>query len=580
MKILLGQINPTPCDWVGNLTQIQDGIARAVEQGASLVVFPEACIPGYLCQDAMYSSGFVSHNLRGLQELIEFSRVAGPHKPYIIVGYVDRNHSGCGKPFRNMAAVIRDGQLIGTYQKQLIPYYQEFYEGRYFEPGNTPFVFTLNGVRWGLLICEDWWNDKGQTDFHYAKNPVQQLKDLGVKHFITINASPFQINKHARRFAMAKEIATYDGVFVFVNQRGGMDELVFDGNSFIASKNNLLHVSSGPETPRYDIVEVDVTTTTYNSKTYEPDVVASLYDVLQLGIHDYVRKSGFKEVVVGSSGGIDSALVITACCDALGPDNVHGVRMPTANSSVGSITDAEELHRNLGCHDHLVPVEYHPFLRHINKNALIESPYNDIADQNIQARLRALVLMHLSNAYGWLLMTTGNKTEATFGYCTLGGDMMGGFAPIKDLYKGRVFQLATFASHQRIPQSILTKKPSAELAPNQFDEDDLLPYPILDAIAQAYAEDAITSFEAFRGWLEMHVAPTEHWKREEWKKVGREEFSQQVFDWARQDPREIYDSMIVRIEKNEFKRRLSALGLKFTKAVYGTGRIVPVARKY
>ena len=495
-KVHIGQINPTPCDWVGNLNQIHEGIIRAAQERAHMSIFPELCIPGYLVQDKMRDPKFVERNLQSLQDIVEFSRAVGPGKPYIVVGYIDYNHKGDGKPFRNMAAVIHDGILIGTYQKCLLPYYDVFDEGRYFAPGSQPFVFEAYWSKWGILICEDWsWNDKGQDDYVHTDNPVQKYRDLGVQNLITINASPFEIGKSAQRISQAKKICG-NGIFIFANQRGGMDELLFSGDSFIILSNGVHHLCKA-ET--HSVVECGDRS---QYLTDNRESLDTLYDALVLSLRDYVCKSGFEEVVVGSSGGIDSALVLMIACDAIGPENVHAVRMPSKISSDHSLSDAEELHKKLGCHDYIVPIDHQSALECIKKHVHLKRPRNPIADQNIQSRLRANILMDLSNAYGWLLLATGNKTELATGYCTLGGDMMGGFAPIKDLYKGQIYQIAFRWGKDKIPPNIIQKKPSAELMPDQFDEDDLLAYPILDAIAKSYVEHNICTFREFIYWAD------------------------------------------------------------------------------
>lgn len=585
MKVLIAQTNPIPSDWIGNLAQIQDGIAMASNQEAQLAIFPELSVPGYLCQDKMYEPDFVFNNLRALQEVAEFSRAVGPAKPFIVVGYIDRNHVGCGKPFRNMAAVIRDGVLIGTYQKRLLPYYDVFDEGRYFASGRDLFVFDCQGTRWGVVICEDWWNDKGQDDYNHADNPMEEYRKLGVKNIISINYSPYGMGKSERRIKQAKEVAS-GGIFIFVNQRGGTDELVADGGSFVVNSGSLQYLCSATDTPHYEIFDLEQNKHRYMTDEREPWDVAK--DILTLGIRDYTRKNGFKSVLLGSSGGVDSALVLTGACDALGPENVVGVRMPSIYSSDHSKTDAELLHKNLGCHDLVIPVEHMPMLNHINQ-CTKSAPcfrgltYNPIADQNLQARLRANDLLHLSNAWGLLLLTTGNKTEATFGYCTLGGDMMGGFAPIKDLYKYQVYRLIMAMSKGRVPNNIVDKKPSAELAPDQFDENDLQPYPILDAIALAYCEYAITTYTQFHMWLmRQRTQPVNHWEREEWEKARKAagvEIHDMVYAWAREHPRDEYARLALLAERNEYKRRLAAPGIKFHRVAYGSGRRIPIVKR-
>jgi NAD+ synthetase len=562
MKTLICQTNPTPGDFEGNYAQISDGIILGKHQDADLIVFPELSIPGYLCKDMMFRKGFVEDNLKFLSYICEHSKHSNAH---IVVGYIDHNHSGYGKPFRNMAAVIRRGSIIATYQKHLLPFYDVFDEGRYFQHGTELTVININGEKWGICICEDLWNDKGSDDYNYNDNPVQRYRDIGVINIISINSSPYVQGKPIKRRNMVLKttnvtevICSENGTIVYCNQVGGQDELVFDGNSFVVKGGGIStykrlgdHLffdeswsSPPPELPKDDV-----------------------YEMLKMGLKDYVRKSGFKNVVVGSSGGIDSALVISLACDALGPENVYGIRMPSTISSDHSKADAKQLHENLGCHDLLVPIEHDPFVKQILFNFNMGNPY-PIANENIQARLRGLVLMYFSNAYGALLLSTGNKTELALGYCTLYGDMNGGFCPINDLYKMEVYKLSKAFNQLRaqfgkkgIPENILTKAPSAELAPGQTDEESLLPYPILDAIVKAYVEDYIADFKTFESV------------------TSRFPMADVIAEWFKTaDASKDYDKMIRKINNNEFKRRQAAPGIKVTPVAFGIGRRLPIVK--
>lgn len=580
MKVLLGQTNPTPGDFTGNTSQIHDGILRAAEQGADMAIFPELCVPGYLHLDKIREPTFINQNLQAVQDIIEFSRSVGPTKPYILLGYADRNTTGVGKPFRNMGMVIHDGISVGRYQKWLLPYYDVFHEGRYFAPGNELLVFEVHGVKWGFLICEDWWNDKGQDDYLYGNNPVEYYRNRGVKNLVTINFSPYELGKAERRISQAKEMWRGADTFIFLNTRGGSDELVADGHSFVLQGGSLQHVVCSQETPHYEIVSLDQSS---QFLTLNYDEMQGLYDALTLGTRDYVHKSGFERVLIGSSGGIDSALVAMSACDAIGPENVFTVQMPSQYSSDGSLSDSDMLHTNLGIprgNQLRVPINTDAFAASVNeatKHLRGRFQYNAVADQNDQARERAQILMRIANAYGMLLLTTGNKTEATFGYSTIGGDMMGVISPIKDLYKGEVYQLSVRAGKGRIPESIITKKPTAELKPGQFDEDDLAPYPVLDAIAIAYCEHFITTYPQFYMWaVRQKLPPKKAWEMSE---EYRSELHKSVYDWTREQPREEYARLIAMVERNEFKRRLAALGFKFHRVAYGSGRMVPVVKR-
>lgn len=549
MKILICQTNTTPADFRGNCDQILAGIEEG--KHSDLVVFPELSIPGYLCKDIMFREGFIQKNLDWLSFVAE--ETAG-RRCTAIVGYIDANHSGCGKPFRNMAAVLRNGTVIATYQKHLLPFYDVFDEGRYFQPGTELTVVDI-GMRWGICICEDLWNDKGSDDYNYVDNPLESYRRIGVNNIISINSSPFVHGKPFNRARMVK--ASSPGTIVYCNQYGGQDELVFDGNSFIAHDRNICKVAKGVYT-HYD-------TSGYNLDAGEFD--DDLYSMIVLGLRDYITKSGFKKVVLGSSGGVDSALVAALACDAIGPENVHAIRMPSIFSSDHSKSDAKRLHENLGCHDHFIPINHPPFVDHILTNLQLADP-NPIANENIQARLRGMILMYFSNAWNALLLTTGNKTELALGYATLYGDMNGGFAPINDLYKMEVYKLCrqrNFAlSNKAIPENILTKAPSAELAPGQTDEASLLPYPILDAIVKTYVEYYVADFELFKN----HTCWRTH--------IGN---SQIISEWVKaKDAETQYNRFIRMINNNEFKRRQAAPGIKLSKVAFGVGRRLPIVK--
>lgn len=556
MKTLICQINTTPNDFTGNAKQIVDGINEGERQLADLIVFPELAIPGYLCKDMMFRKDFVDKNLRYLQDIMA---VCSDHyKPYIVVGYIDRNYNGYGKPFRNMAAVIKGNLLVATYQKHLLPFYDVFDEGRYFQPGTEPTVVEICGKKWGICICEDLWNDKGSDDYNYQSNPLEDYRRHGIHHIISINNSPFVRGKPQKRIQMIKQSTEAHfpnaNTLIYCNQIGGQDELVFDGNSFII-ENGLVKSCAGDRL--YETYE-----------TGHVSVIGALrdepYNMLKLGLKDYINKSGFKRVVVGSSGGIDSALVISLACDAIGAKNVHGIRMPSTISSSHSKDDAKKLHDNLGCHDHLVPIDHNPFIQQILFNLQMHDP-NPIADENIQTRLRAIILMYFSNAFGALLLTTGNKTELALGYTTICGDMAGGFAPINDLYKMQVYEMARYYNkniHNAIPENTLTKAPSAELAPEQTDEESLLLYPVLDAIVHGYVEHFIGDFEGFKEAFHGGKLPN--------NKV--------VLEWLETDCKNDYDRMLRLINNNEFKRRQAAPGIKITPVAFGIGRRLPIVK--
>jgi len=452
MKVMIAQINTTPRDFDGNVAQIKDGITRASSENCDLVVFPELSVCGYLTQDLMYQERYIQHNLQALQEVVEFSK---GRKQFIVVGYIGYNIKGTGKRFCNLAAVIKNGTIVATHQKQLLPFYDVFDEGRYFEPGNQLTVIEINGDRWGIAICEDVWNDKGMDDYIYSSNPVEAYREIGVTNIIAINSSPFVQQKPAERIQKLKD-SFRDGNLIYVNQLGGQDELVFDGHSFVIQNGHVSHLCRTTTEPTFEVAVIQKDYLAEDAINCVFDDIEVLYQMLVLALRDYIRKSGFKEIVVGSSGGIDSAVVIALASAAIGPENVHGIRMPSIYSSDHSKDDALELHENLGCWDYMVPVHHQEFLDNINacfekggqdadnlvNRTIKANQYRQVADENIQARLRGKIVMHFSNAYGALPLTTGNKTELALGYCTLYGDMNGGYAVINDLYKMQVYAIA------------------------------------------------------------------------------------------------------------------------------------------
>lgn len=605
MKVLMCQINTTPGDFEGNVEKIKDGIAHGFANGVDLIVFPELSIPGYSVKDMIYEQGFVDQNLDALLEVSSYYDVQSltykdsKKRPTVVVGYIDHNRTGTGKPFHNMAAVIKDGRIDATYKKQLLPFYDVFDEGRYFEPGKELTVIEVAGEKFGIIICEDGWNDKGMDDYNYRVCPLERYREIGIHNIISINSSPFVQGKPQKRVQMF-EGSSKNGMFIYVNQIGGQDELVFDGHSFIC-----LH---GHAIAFMPLIDKDNRTYKIQDTKNEWDRIGNeravdklrsnapdiLYEVLKLGLYDYVTKSGFSQVVVGSSGGIDSAVILALACDALGSENVNGISMPSVYSSQGSKDDAWKLHKELGCWHYQVPIEHESLLSRINgdlqstcismgthpKESIVKkASYNKVADENIQARLRGQVVMHFSNSFGALPLTTGNKTELALGYCTLYGDMSGGYAPISDLYKLEVKAVAAYINqlHKKeiIPNAILQKAPSAELAPGQTDEASLLPYNILDLIVLGYVEGYVSKFDEFVKWLK-----NEYQKQS----TGKSNFYIQnpipCLEWAKTDNAELqYNRMIRLIKLNEFKRRQAAPGIKTHQVAFGTGRRIPIVKK-
>lgn len=592
MKIALCQVNTTPGDFDGNAQKILHLMEQGMRDKADMIVFPELTIPGYLCRDMMFRKGFVAQNLATLRKIENHYRHLEPDtsSPKVVLGYIDYNRTGCGKPFRNMAAVIGPGGIVlGTYAKQLLPFYDVFDEGRYFEPGTELLVFEAAERRWGVCICEDVWNDKGSEYYNHHSNPISKYLDIGIQNIVSINSSPYLRGKPAARVKMLHKSMLRLSCLVYVNQTGGQDELVFDGNSIVFVNRDCVYGCGATES--YCLYDPghqgDYYTQAENRLTKDESLIVK--NMLVDGLRDYITKSGFKSVVVSSSGGIDSAVVLVLACEAIGPQNVHAIRQPSMFSSDGSKNDAFALHKNLGCHDYLVPVDHMPAVNHLTESlrrtagrftALFQNKeYNPVADENIQARIRGSNAMWFSNATGSLLLTTGNKTELALGYCTLYGDMNGGFAPISDLYKMEVYALANYINKDKeiIPERIIKKAPSAELAPGQTDEASLLPYPILDNIVRGYIEDHIGDFEAFK----------EYAHKRGYQEDGRvcldvsEEYPvTPTTEWVKGDDACLdYERMIRMIDRNEFKRRQAAPGIKVSRVAFGTGRRLPIVKK-
>lgn len=584
MRVCLAQINTTPGDFVGNFDRIEAGIRAAQSGGCDVVVFPELAIPGYLSQDLMYHEQYVQENLQVLADVVRLSAQSAFQDLCIVLGYIEVNE-GPGKPFYNAAAVIQAGRQTFNHRKILLPFYDVFDEQRYFEAGTALTIFPVKTQTVGIAICEDLWNDKGEAGYPSRNNPLAQYRAAGVDVLLSLNSSPFVHDKLAQRHAAIAENLG-DMTLVYVNQWGGQDELVFDGQSFVVRSQSVLYQSQEINIDEFAVVECgpsSIGASVASPKSAAPGQPAAvgLYDLLVLSVRDYVQKSGFKQLVLASSGGIDSALVAQIACDALGPKQVHAVRMPSVWSSSGSGQDAIALHAALGCWDYEVPIEHLELVSSLNRQFSAQTDsenlvtqvfaadrYSTVADQNIQARLRDLYVMHFSNAFGAMPLSTGNKTESACGYYTH-FDMNFSFAPLKDLYKWQVFALA--AAGGRIPDEIMVKPPSAELAPGQTDETSLLPYAILDPLVQAYIEDYVNEFDAFKAWVEQAAGDG----RQVSLDVSRlRDWLNEVGSSAR------YQSLIKLIAGMEYKRRQTCPGPKVSKVAFGIGRRIPIVKKF
>jgi NAD+ synthetase len=542
MRIALAQINPTIGDFAGNEAKILEAARRGEAEELDLVVFPELAIPGYPPRDLLLKNDFIAKNLAVLQRL-----AAASGKTALIVGYAGENQSSTGRPCTNEAALLQGGKITATRQKSLLPTYDVFDEDRYFQPGKDNLPATVNGHSCGLSICEDIWNDEDFWPHRlYGFNPIAGLVSAGAEVILNISASPWNVGKEKLRHDMLASLARKSRRPVLLcNMAGGNDELIFDGSSmaFNAEGGLVARAKSFEE----DFVVVDTSGSPFLQPTVVPDE-ENIYKALVLGLRDYMRKCGFKSAVLGLSGGIDSALVACLAVEALGAKNVRGVSLPSRYSSQGSLEDARLLAARLGIAYDVIPIEP-PFasVRQQLQPVFSGLP-EDTTEENVQARLRGVILMALSNKFGSLVLTTGNKSELAVGYCTLYGDMCGGLAVISDVPKTMVYRLARWINrdHELIPISSLTKPPSAELRPNQTDQDTLPPYDILDAILEHSVVEAKSLPEIVAlGFSEADVRRVVHL-----------------------------------IELNEYKRRQAAPGLKVTSKAFGVGRRIPIAQRY
>jgi NAD+ synthase (glutamine-hydrolysing) len=553
MRIALAQTNPTVGDITANCRKAIEFISRAKDQGAQLVVFPELSVIGYPPKDLLLKPQFIEDNLAGLKYIAD-------HVPGIdaVVGYAEINTNPVGRPLHNAVALLRNGEIVSKHFKTLLPTYDVFDESRYFEPGainEKENLVNFGRTVGGLSICEDLWNDERLIPRRlYHRNPIADLHYAGAQIMINTSASPFVVGKHEFRLKLfSSQVRQYGQPLIYVNQVGGNDELVFDGNSVVFdSAGNVIAQAKDFEE---DLIVVEVPIAkgdgVPSGPMYQPSTgIESIYKALILGLRDYVRKCGFKSTVVGLSGGIDSALTAALAVAALGADKVVGVAMPSRFSSDHSVADAKTLAQNLGIEFHVIPIqEVHQAYEHTLQPAFAGSK-SGVTEENLQARIRGALLMAFSNKFNHLLLTTGNKSEIAVGYCTLYGDMCGGLAVISDVPKTTVWQLARWMNENSarplIPQSSIDKVPSAELRPNQTDQDSLPPYDVLDAILYRYVEED----------------------------KGAAEIIKEGFD-----PDTVY-KVIRLIDRSEYKRRQAAPGLKVTSRAFGFGRRMPIAQNY
>ena len=545
MKIALLQINPTVGDLTGNAQLVAEAAMAAKRAGAELAVTPELALAGYLPRDLLLSRGFVD---RCWQVAATLAKTLADG-PAVLAGLPEPNPSDEGRPLFNTAVLLQKGTLGQRFRKSLLPTYDVFDEDRYFEPHRGGEMLDFCHRRLGISICEDVWNDR---DFwkrrRYHFDPIQELAEGGAQAIINLSASPFEVGKYRLRDQMLGSLAAKHHVPVlYVNQTGGNDDLVFDGRSSAFSSSGQLIARGRAFAP--DIVIVDLDAPQPLDVRDDMPAEAEIWNALVLGTRDYVRKCGFNSVVLGLSGGVDSALTAAIAADAVGADKVLGVLMPSPFSSKGSIDDAIELAKQLGIETQTLPIETSMKAIESTLESAFRGAGRDVTEENIQARIRGNLLMALSNKRGALLLTTGNKSELAVGYCTLYGDMSGGLAVIADVPKTMVYRVARWLNQQRgraiIPENTLTKAPSAELRPNQTDQDSLPPYDVLDAI------------------LERHVE--------------RHQPADAIID-AGFDPATVR-RVLGLVRRAEFKRKQAAPGLKVTDRAFGTGWRMPIAAR-
>jgi NAD+ synthetase len=543
MNIGIAQINSVIGDFPGNVKRILAAYRECLEAGADLVVTPELSLVGYPPRDLVFKSQFVPKCLQALDYLAGEIREVP-----LLVGYVDHHHpSRPGKPFRNAAAWLENGKIQHRVWKTLLPTYDVFDERRYFEPGESSEPILWNGRRIGVTICEDIWTEDYLQRPFYDRDPVDELAAKGIDLLLNLSASPFHLGKPLLRRAMIGGIARKAKVpVVYCNAVGANDQLVFDGHSLVTDANGRVatQLAGFSET----CVVVDPFSPVKDEAPLDSCDAEELYQALVLGVRDYVTKCGFSSVCLGLSGGIDSALTAVIAADALGPENVRGLTMPSPYSSRGSVDDSFALAGNLGIRCDEVPIKNAFEAVKATMQPVFEGKAEDVTEENMQARIRGLMLMALSNKENHLLLTTGNKSELAVGYCTIYGDMCGGLAVISDLPKCRVYEISRWINREReiIPWNTIDKPPSAELRPDQKDQDTLPPYEILDAILALYVENQLSADEIIsRGYEEATVR------------------------WVQR-----------RVDLNEWKRHQAAPGLRVTSKAFGIGRRMPIVQRF
>ena len=553
MKIGMAQINPTVGDFDGNCAQIVAAAGKAKALGAELTVFSEMCLLGYPARDLLERPAFLDAQDRAIERLREELRGMPA-----VIGIVQRRGRGVGRGLFNSCALINDGRIVDVGHKSLLPTYDVFDEDRYFQSGTSPVVASFTrgsaeSINLGLSICEDCWNDKDfWSQRRYPFDPMEDLVRRGADVLLNLSASPYSMEKHAAKQSMLAAIAKkYQRPLIYVNQVGGNDDLVFDGRSMAFNPAGEL-IACGPAfEDGVTVVDLNAPPLATGSARGELPVEEEIHRALVLGTRDYARKCGFKSAVLGLSGGIDSAVVAVIAAEAFGPANVAGVALPSHFNSPESLADAKALAERLGIQFHVVAIEGAFAEIKSTLSTVFAGKPEDVTEENMQARIRGVLLMAMSNKFGHLLLTTGNKSELATGYCTLYGDMCGGLAVISDLYKMMVYRLANHLNalnptNPPIPESSIIKAPTAELRFNQKDQDSLPPYEMLDGILKEAVENHLTADAIVAKGFE----------------------------------RAIVMKVLRMIDINEYKRRQGAPGLKISTKAFGTGRRMPIAQRF
>ncbi|MCF6311117.1 MAG: NAD+ synthase [Verrucomicrobiales bacterium] len=542
MKVGIGQINATIGDFAGNVERLLRAYEQCVAEGADLVVTPELAIPGYPPRDLVYRSGFVEGNLAALQELAEKTGEVP-----LITGFVDFSKAEAGAPFVNAAAVLQNGRVQQVVLKCLLPTYDVFDEARYFQPGNEVEPVEIAGIKMGITICEDIWSEDYLPAKLYVRNPPKTLVEKGAQMILNLSASPYHQGKPHVREQMMDDLCQDLGVpIVYANAVGANDQLVFDGHSaVIAASGKVVQRLAGFE-EAVQVVDLGGGGEATLQEWQQP--MEEVAGALILGVRDYMRKCGFKKAVIGLSGGIDSALVATIAAQAIGAENVLGVTMPSQFSSAGSVDDSVALAEHLGIECQQIPIKKVFEDLKAEMRPVFGDRAEDVTEENMQARIRGLMLMSISNKMGNLLLTTGNKSELAVGYCTIYGDMCGGLAVISDLPKTTVFELCRWLNRdgEVIPWNTINKPPSAELRPDQKDQDSLPEYEILDGILEGYVE------------MQLSVA-----------EIVAAGYDQEVVKWVARA-----------VDINEWKRFQAAPGIRVSSKAFGMGRRYPIAQRY